>query len=235
MPYRVAFSKGAPLEGETAVVLQARSRWWFFRRDKMNVRLKDVDLTQTQMAGDDMGITEALDKFTADVNEYGSVFKADAPPKGWKPVIYDAAPLQVRAGAHTLDPAGVEYRGILIGMVPSGGKVVAATRFEALRDQDVTIIVDHQANMRHMFCQFANRIWINDELGYRSPIGHPPDPKDARNKPMTGRIRKGTNTMVVLVTQDDWLQCDGGTLLIKLLDTKDGKPAEGLIFDVDKK
>jgi hypothetical protein len=52
---------------------------------------------------------------------------------------------------------------------------------------------------------------------------------------MTGRIRKGTNTMVVLVTQDDWLQCDGGTLLIKLLDTKDGKPAEGLIFDVDKK
>jgi formylglycine-generating enzyme required for sulfatase activity len=225
MPYRVAFSKGAPLEGETAVVLQARSRWWFFRRDKVNVRLDDT-------TGDD----NALTAFTQDMTyEYGSVFKTDAPPKGWKPVIYDAAPLQVRAGTHTITPAGVEYRGILIGMVPSGGKVVAATRFEALRDQDVTIIVDHQANMRHIFCQFANRIWINDEIGYRSPIGERPDPKDARNKPMTCRIRKGGNTMVVLVTQDDWPQCDGGNLLIKLLDAKDGKPAEGLIFDVDKK
>ncbi len=225
MPYRVAFSKGAPLEGETAVVLQARSRWWFFRRDKVDARLDDT-------TGDD----NALTAFTQDMTyEYGSVFKTDAPPKGWKPVIYDAAPLQVRAGTHTITPAGVEYRGILIGMVPSGGKVVAATRFEALRDQDVTIIVDHQANMRHKFCQFANRIWINDEIGYRSPIGYPPDPKDARNKPMTCRIRKGANTMVVLVTQNDWPQCDGGTLLIKLLDTKDGKPAEGLIFDMDKK
>jgi hypothetical protein len=163
------------------------------------------------------------------------VFKTDAPPKDWKPVIYDAAPLQVRAGTHTITPAGVEYRGILIGRVPRGGKVVAATRFEALRDQDVTIIVDHQANMLHKFCQFANRIWINDEIGYRSPIGEIPDPKDARNKPMTCRIRKGGNTMVVLVTQDDWAQCDGGTLLIKLLDAKDRKPVEGLIFDVDKK
>jgi hypothetical protein len=225
MPYRVAFSKGAPLEGETAVILQARSRWWFFRRDKVDVRLDDT-------TGDD----NALTAFTQDMTyEYGSVFKTDAPPKGWKPVIYDAAPLQVRAGTHTITPAGVEYRGILIGMVPSGGKVVAATRFEALRDQDVTIIVDHQANMRHIFCQFANRIWINDEIGYRSPIGERPDPKDARNKPMTCRIRKGGNTMVVLVTQDDWAQCDGGNLLIKLLDAKDRKPAEGLIFDVDKK
>jgi hypothetical protein len=224
MPYRVAFSKGAPLEGETAVILQARSRWWFFRRDKVDV-LDDT-------TGDD----NALTAFTQDMTyEYGSVFKTDAPPKDWKPVIYDAAPLQVRAGTHTITPAGVEYRGILIGRVPRGGKVVAATRFEALRDQDVTIIVDHQANMLHKFCQFANRIWINDEIGYRSPIGEIPDPKDARNKPMTCRIRKGGNTMVVLVTQDDWAQCDGGTLLIKLLDAKDRKPVEGLIFDVDKK
>jgi hypothetical protein len=233
MPYRVALSKGAPLEGETVVVLQARSRWWWFRRDEVDVRLEDVDLTQKQTAGEDTVLTEALGKFRDDVNKYGFVFKTNAPPKGWKSVIFDAAPLQVVAGASTY--TYIEYRGIRIGFVPRGGKVVAATRFEALRDQDVTIIVEHNANMMHAFCQFANRIWINDELAHQTPIGQRPDPKDERNKPRTCRIRKGGNTMVVKVTQDDWPHCDGGTLLIKLLDTKDGKPAEGLIFDVDKK
>ena len=230
MPYRVAISKGAPLDGVTVVVLQARSRWWFFRQDKVNVRLDDV--AGTQMGGDDNEITELM---TEMAYEYGSVLKANAPRKGWKSVIYDAAPLQVHAGTHTLNPAGVEYRGILIGMVPRGGKVVAATRFEALRDQDVTIMVAHNANMLHLFCQFANRVWINDALVYQSPIGQIPDPKDERNKPKTCRIRKGGNTMVVEVKQDDWPQCDAGTLIIQLLDAKDGKPAEGLIFDVDKK
>jgi hypothetical protein len=52
---------------------------------------------------------------------------------------------------------------------------------------------------------------------------------------MTGRIRKGGNTMVVEVKQNDWPQCDAGVLFIQFLDAKDGKPAEGLIFDVDKK
>jgi hypothetical protein len=52
---------------------------------------------------------------------------------------------------------------------------------------------------------------------------------------MTGRIRKGGNTMVVEVKQNDWPQCDAGVLFIQLLDAKDRKQAEGLIFDVDKK
>jgi hypothetical protein len=112
---------------------------------------------------------------------------------------------------------------------------VAATRFEALRDQDVTLIVGHESNMAHKFCQFANRIWINDALVYQTPIGQDPDPKDARNKPMTGRIRNGGNTMVVEVKQNDWPQCDAGVLFIQVLDAKDRKQAEGLIFDVDKK
>ena len=235
MPYRVAFSKGAPLEGETAVVLQARSRWWFFRRDKVNARLEDVDLTQKQTAGEDNALTEALGKFTEDLNEYGSVFKADAPPKGWKPVIFDAAPLIAMFGIDTYNPDGVEYRGIRIGALRSGAVMVAATRFEALRDQDVTIIVAHEANMLHKFFQFANRIWINDELAHQTPIGQIPDPKDARNKPKTCRIRKGGNTMVVKVTQDDIPKINPGTMRIQFLDAKDGKPAEGLIFDVDKK
>ena len=235
MPYRVGISKGAPLDGVTVVVLQARSRWWFFKHDKSDLRLDDVVDTQG-MGGDDNALTELFAKYTEeDAYEYGSVFKANAPPRGWKSVIYDAAPLQVRVGAHTLNPAGVEYRGILIGMVPRGGKVAAATRFEALRDQDVTIMVAHNANMVHLFCQFSNRIWINDALVYQSPIGQLPDPKDERNKPKTCRIRKGGNTMVVEVKQDDWPQCDAGVLIIQLLDAKDGKPAEGLIFDMDKK
>jgi hypothetical protein len=235
MPYRVAFSKGAPLEGETAVVLQARSRWWFFRRDKVNARLEDVDLTQKQTAGEDNALTEALGKFTEDLNEYGSVFKADAPPKGWKPVIFDAAPLIAMFGVDTYNPDGVEYRGIRIGALRRGAVMVAATRFEALRDQDVTIIVAHEANMLHKFFQFANRIWINDELAHQTPIGQIPDPKDARNKPKTCRIRKGGNTMVVKVTQDDIPNINPGTMRIQFLDAKDGKPVEGLIFDMDMK
>ena len=235
MPYRVAFSKGAPLEGETAVVLQARSRWWFFRRDKTEARLEDVDLTQKQTDGEDNALTEALGKFTEDVNEYGSVFKTNAPPKGWKPVIYDAAPLIAMFGVDTLNPDGVEYRGIRIGALRRGAVMVAATRFEALRDQDVTLIVDHNANMMHAFCQFANRIWINDALVHQTPIGQRPDPKDERNKPKTCRIRKGGNTMVVKVTQDDYPKINPGTMRIQFLDAKDGKLVEGLIFDVDKK
>jgi hypothetical protein len=224
MPYRVALSKGAPLEGETAVVLQARSRWWWLRRDKVDVRLDDT-------TGDDNATTELLAEMTY---EYGSVFKADAPPKGWKSVIFDAAPLQVVAGASTY--TYIEYRGIRIGFVPRGGKVVAATRFEAPRDQDVTIVVYHQTDMNGgVFCQFANRIWINGEIVHQTPIGRIPDPKDESNKPKTCRIRKSGNTMVVEVKQDDRPGNSGGTLIIKFLDAKDGKPVEGLIFDVDKK
>jgi hypothetical protein len=113
--------------------------------------------------------------------------------------------------------------------------MVAATRFEALHDQDVTIIVEHNANMMHAFCQFANRIWINDELVHQTPIGQRPDPKDERNKPKTCRIRKGGNTMVVKVTQDDYPKINPGTMRIQFLDVKDGKPAEGLVFDMDMK
>jgi hypothetical protein len=217
IPYRVAFSKGAPLEGETAVVLQARSRWWFFSDDKVNMRSDDT-------TGDDNALAEFVSGIAY---AYGSVFKADAPPKGWKPVIYHAAPLQVDARRSI---GGGPYAAIR-----SGAVFVAATRFEALRDQDVTLIVGHESNMAHKFCQFANRIWINDALVYQTPIGQDPDPKDARNKPMTGRIRKGGNTMVVEVKQNDWPQCDAGVLFIQLLDAKDRKQAEGLIFDVDKK
>jgi hypothetical protein len=230
MPYRVALSKGAPLEGETAVVLQARSRWWFFRRDKTEVRLDDVNVTQT--AGEDNGLTEFMDGITY---EYGSVFKTNAPPKGWKPVIYDAAPLIAVFGVDTYNPDGVEYRGIRIGALRRGAVMVAATRVEALRDQDVTIIVDHEPNFCHKFCQFANRIWINDALVHQTPIGQIPDPKDERNKPKTCRIRKSGNTMVVEVKQNDWPNINPGTMRIQFLDVKDGKPVEGLIFDVDKK
>ena len=239
MPYRVALSKGAPLEGETVVVLQARSRWWFFRRDTTEVRLDGVDVTQKQRAGEDTMLIDLLGKFTEDnVYEYGSVFKADAPPKGWESVIYDAAPLQAVLGADTYSEEGVEYRGIRIGFVSRGGKVAAATRFEALRDQDVTVIVDHQPNDAHTFCQFANRIWINDELVYKTPIGgytQDPKAKDERNRPTTCRIRKSGNTMVVEVKQDDRPKINPGTMVIRFLDVKDGKPAEGLIFDVDMK
>jgi hypothetical protein len=87
IPYRVAFSKGAPLEGETAVVLQARSRWWFFSDNKVNMRSDDT-------TGDDNALAEFVSGIAY---AYGSVFKADAPPKGWKPVSYHAAPLQVDA------------------------------------------------------------------------------------------------------------------------------------------
>ena len=41
--------------------------------------------------------------------------------------------------------------------------------------------------------------------------------------------------MVVKVTQDDIPNINPGTMRIQFLDVKDGKPAEGLIFDVDKK
>jgi hypothetical protein len=252
MPYRVALSKGAPLEGETAVVLQARSRWWWFRRDKVDVRLEDVDLTQKQTAGEDTGLTEALGKFTEDVNEYGFVFKTNAPPKGWKPVIFDAAPLQLRAGASTW--TYIEYRGIrLIGMLQRGAKVVAATRFEAPRDQDVTIVVRHETDMKY-FCQFANRVWINDKLVYRSPIGEAArrasqlaaqrsleaaqsfGVEDVRNLEfMPCHIRKSGNTMVVEVKQDDAPAISGGRFIFQFRDAKDGKLVEDLIFDVDKK
>jgi hypothetical protein len=231
MPYRVALSKGAPLEGETVVVLQARSRWWFFRQDKVNVSLDNVD-----------EVADEIDKIVGEANRYGSVFKNNAPPKGWKSVIFDAAPLQVKAGASSLTL--IEWRGIRVGMVQRGGKVVAATRFEAPRDQDVIIVVCHRTDMPHGFCQFDNRIWINEALVYRSPIGvnavsleaaqHLGD-EDERNKPITCRIRKGGNTMVVEVKQDDFEFVSGGQFIIQLLDAKDRKPAEGLIFDVDKK
>jgi hypothetical protein len=59
--------------------------------------------------------------------------------------------------------------------------------------------------------------------------------KDERNKPKTCRIRKSGNTMVVKVTQDDWPSVNPGFMVIQFLDAKDGKPVEGLIFDVDKK
>jgi len=230
MPYRVALSKGAPLEGETAVVLQARSRWWFFRRDEVDASLDNVDK-----------VADEIDKIVGEANRYGSVFKTNAPPKGWKPVIYDAAPLIAVFGVDTYNPDGVEYRGIRIGALRRGAVMVAATRVEALRDQDVTIIVDHEPNFCHKFCQFANRIWINDALVFKSSIGYTDDGsvaqrlKDERNKPKTCRIRKSGNTMVVEVKQNDWPNINPGTMRIQFLDAKDGKPAEGLIFDVDKK
>jgi formylglycine-generating enzyme required for sulfatase activity len=244
MPYHVAFSKGATLEGETVVVLQARSRWWWFRRDTAEVRFDDA-------TGDE----NALSAFTQDMTyEYGSVFKADAPPKGWKPVVFDAAPLQVHAGGSTY--TYFEYRGIRItGMLQRGAKVVAATRFEAPRDQDVTIVVLHSVGMtKKPIVQFANRVWINDTLVYRTPIGEAAygasqlaahrsieaaqgyGVKDERNlELMPCHIRKSGNTMVVEVKQDDCPANSGGHLIFQFLDAKDGKLVEGLIFDVDKK
>jgi hypothetical protein len=86
------------------------------------------------------------------------------------------------------------------------------------------------------------RIWFNDTVVYDSrtagktgakPFDAAPldEARGRQGKPF--RIRKGVNTLVVGCQSGEDNPVDPGTISVRFNDAKDGKPMDGLVWDME--
>jgi|GEM_PF-210410 len=253
VPFRASLAQGAPVTGETAVVLQVQSRWWIGQRPP-----KAFDGGGSpESAGKEDAV---LDQMLSDVGLTGAdddprwalppgLFKQTAPPGDWRTVIHGAS----------------LWMGHLSPEPFLDGIVSAATRVWAPSDREVTINVGRETPeyvwlddailcdrrgddprgiwppdrlRREKPAHFIGRIWLNGAVVYDSrpdvPAIHAP-----------ARLLKGQNTMLVLYQVNDDkppLKPNVETqpqrpvdVYVLFRDPVNGKCVDGLIFDIEKK
>jgi hypothetical protein len=155
--------------------------------------------------GDDLGGAFAG---LGDLVSYdGGIFKVDRPSKDWTPVT-----------------CGVSLAFGDAGKLPSyGSAMLAATRVEASADREAVMAVQHATKER-----FDVTVWVNDAMVFKMSGN-----TKIEAKPFT--IRKAGNTMMLECRSAETGAVTPGALSLQFSGAKDGKPINGLLFDMEKR
>jgi formylglycine-generating enzyme required for sulfatase activity len=156
-------------------------------------------------SGDDMA--GALAGLGDLVSYDGGIFKVDKPSKDWTPVT-----------------CGVSLAFGDAGKLPShGSAMLAATRVEASADREAVMAVQHATKER-----FDVTVWVNDAMVFKMSGN-----TKIEAKPFT--IRKAGNTMMLECRSAETGAVTPGALSLQFSGAKDGKPINGLLFDMEKR
>jgi len=219
LPCRVTVADSVQQMTETSVNLRTQSRWWISRRTKAVPKVETGD-TLVAFGNDDTEKMMAGLNLDGIISDSDDVFATVKMPAGWEEGVFGA---------------GVEFD--RLGPLPSvDSMALAATRFFSPGDRQVLVIVRHELKAMGMdkpTPRFVVRIRLNDRLVYEKQSGGSgmSSEKEA-GKPV--RILKGINTMVVECQSKEGVPANPGSVAVQFLDAKDGKPVEGLMFDVEK-
>ena len=230
MPYRAALTNGAALHGETAVKLKGQSHWW---AGSKNVTAKVVmgadHSTDLDEQFEDAGVGAK--------SQYSDVFKAEAPPKDWQALSHG---IPLGGGGKGAGWARAVLPGDIVtdfgpgrnglSVVPGSELLLAATRIESPREQDVVINVRHAHGFKWVL-DYEWRLWINGELVGMTRHSHAN--VEVLTKPV--RLRKSGNTLLVECQLNSLIPARPGMFRFQFLDATSKKPLEDLIFDIDKR
>jgi formylglycine-generating enzyme required for sulfatase activity len=203
LPYRVTVEKSMPADGEIAVDLKTQSRWWVSRRIEHG----------PSMDGGEGDMAEMNDVLFSPA---GDVFSAKAPPRNW---------VQALSGETVpLSQAG--------SLPSSGSAVLAATRIVAPAAREaVSVMVVAEAGKKAKGPPLPCLVWLDGKLVHDSreqaPTQSAPKPQ-----PRAFRINKGLGTLVVECRSKSVKEENPQDCILRFTDLKDGKPVEGLVFDM---
>jgi hypothetical protein len=143
-------------------------------------------------------------------NYDGGIFKTDKMPKDWTPLTCGAS--------LTFGDAG---------KLPShGSAMLAATRVEAATERDAVVAIPPE--IVKAGAKFDYTIWFNDTLVFK--LG-----ADQKKESKPFRIRKTGNTLMVECRSAENGAATPGEIPLKFNDAKDGKLANDLVFDMEKR
>lgn len=231
IPYRAVVGACGPFEGRFAANLQVQRRWWIGYRRSTGPKI-DADEAADEVEG--LGLNELVPDGVAVAGVPKDLFSIAKPPAKWITTVSgetlsfdDAFPRDVKQVA-----AGIEeredQRAARTALAPRSS-LLGATRIHAQAERKVRIAVKLEMSEGSVF---RVRVWVNETPAYDEMMGRI---KTAKAVAPVVTLRKGQNTLLVECLSEIDKPTNAQALTLSILDAADGKPAAGVVFDIEKR
>ena len=238
IPYRAVAGGGGPVEGRLPANLKVQRRWWIARRIETGPEIGDGGTTGEF---EDFGLGNLIAPDAKPSGVPKDLFEQAQPPAEWKSVIsgevlgFDEAfprdPKQVAAGVEE----NIYQRAARTALGPRSS-VLGATRIHTRAERKVRIAALLLPTSDDGTSQlFRVRAWINDALAYDEGMGGKSWHRTPKSAETAVTLRNGRNTLVVECLSETDKPTHTGGLTFLVLDAVNDRPADGLVFDMEKR